>query len=262
MALPKQWDPVQYSLFEDERTRPCRDLVSRIPLQSPRTIVDLGCGPGNSTAVLASRFPQSCLVGMDSSPDMIKKAKDRLPETEFILADLISYTPSDPVDLFVSNAVFHWLPAADRASVMARLICSQPSGGVFAFQVPDNLSEPSHEAMRQTALNGPWATTLKALQVGRDALQSPREIYDYLKPLCSTIDFWHTTYYPVLENHAAIVEWLKSTALQPFLDPLSAEERKGFVDAYLNRLKDAYPVCHDGKVILPYPRFFMVAIKA
>lgn len=262
MPVSEDWNATQYLLFEDERTRPCHDLVSRIPLQSPQHIVDLGCGPGNSTALLAARFPQSRLAGVDSSPGMIEKARSRLPDTEFALADLSSYTPAEPVALFISNAVLHWLPAADRVDVMVRLIRSQRPGGIFAFQVPDNLSEPSHQAMRETALDGPWAAILKSLGVGRDSFQSPRELYDHLKPLCSRVDFWHTTYYHVLEDHAAIVEWLKSSGLRPFLDPLSSEDREGFLDAYLRRLRDAYPVCHDGKVILPFPRFFMVAIKA
>lgn len=262
MAGTKDWNATQYLMFEDERTRPCSDLASRIPLQSPRNIVDLGCGPGNSTAVLASRFPQAHLTGLDSSPDMIEKAKKRLPNTQFTLADLISYTPSEPVDVFFSNATLQWLPSADRINVITRLIDSQRSGGVFALQVPDNLSEPSHEAMRQTVFDGPWETSLKALQRGRDSIQSPQELYDHLKPLCSRIDLWHTTYYHVLDGHDAIVEWLKSTGLRPFIDPLSPKEREGFLHAYRNRLKGAYPACYDGKVILPFPRLFMVAVKA
>lgn len=265
MPEPNDWNPTQYLQFEDERTRPCHDLVSRIPLQSPRHIIDLGCGPGNSTAVLAERFPQARLSGVDSSPDMISKARDRLPETEFSLADLNSYTPpeTEPVDLFISNAVLHWLPSSDRINVMLRLLRAQKPGGVFAFQVPDNLAEPSHAAMRETALNGPWTPTLESLGVGvgRDSFQSPREIYDHLKPVCSRLDFWHTTYYHVLDGHGAIVEWLKGSGLRPFLDPLSEDDRQGFLDAYLRRLQEVYPVCQDGTVILPFPRFFMVAVK-
>lgn len=261
MAATKDWNATQYLRFEEERTRPSQDLAARIPLQSPRHIVDLGCGPGNSTAVLASRFPKAHVTGLDSSPDMIEKAKKRLPGTEFTLADLNSYTPSGPVDVFYSNATFQWLPPADRINVITKLIKSQESGGIFAFQVPDNLSEPSHDLMRQTALDGPWASTFKSFE-GRYYIQSPLEMYDHLKPLCSTVDMWHTTYYHVLDGHEAIVEWVKSTGLRPFIDPLSPDQREGFLEAYLHRIKEAYPLCYDGKVILPFPRFFMVAVKA
>lgn len=258
----KDWNATQYLKFEDERTRPCHDLASRVPFRHPRKIVDLGCGPGNSTAVLASLFPESHLIALDSSADMIEKARTKLPDIQFTVTDLNSFTPSEPVDLYFSNAVLHWLSSADRVNTMTRLIGSQASGGVFAFQVPDNLDEPSHEAMRQTAANGPWAKTLGSLQGGRDTFQTPREVYDVLKPLCSNIDIWHTTYYHVLDNHQAIVEWLKSSGLKPFIDPLSPEERAAFLDAYLNRLKESYPSCNDGKVILRFPRFFMVAVRA
>lgn len=273
MAAPfKDWNAAQYLLFEDERTRPCQDLVSRLPLQSisqsgpwrvPRRIVDLGCGPGNSTAVLASRFPSSHLEGLDSSPAMIERAKETLPDVQFTLADLSSYTPSgEPVDLFFSNATLQWLGSAERMNVIIKLIQSQQSGGVFAFQVPDNLAEPSHEAMRQTASDGPWVPILRSLHAGRESFQSPQQIYDQIQPLCSKVDLWRSTYYHVLENHQAIVEWLKGTGLKPFIDPLSRDDKQGFIQAYLGRLKDAYPVCRDGKAILPFPRFFMVAVKA
>lgn len=216
----------------------------------------------NHIAVLAARWPRSPISGMDSSPDMIKKAKETLPNIEFSLDDLASYQPTEKVDLFFSNAVFQWLPSDQRLKVMARLIQSQPSGGVFAFQVPDNVDEPSHQAMTTTAQEGPWAATLKNHKAERDPFQSVHEIYDHLKPLCSTIDLWHTHYHHILADHAAVVEWVKSTGLKPFLDPLSPDEKEGYLKAYLERLKTVYPPSHDGKVILRYPRLFMVAVRA
>ncbi|KZF26966.1 trans-aconitate methyltransferase [Xylona heveae TC161] len=264
---PKQqkasdWSAVQYLKFEDERTRPVRDLLAQIPLQSPKHIVDLGCGPGNSTAVLAARYPHAHLEGIDSSPDMIKKAREVLPNIPFSIEDLNSYVPNQPVDLFFSNAVFQWLPYADRINVIARLIQTQPSGGVFALQVPDNFLEPSHSAMRDTATKGRWAATLDHFQPALDPFQSVQELYNHLKPLCSTINMWHTHYHHVLENHEAIVEWVKGTGLRPFIDPLSSGERGGFLEAYLERLKQIYPISYDGKVVLRYPRLFVVAVRA
>jgi len=193
---------------------------------------------------------------------MINKAKETLPSVDFSLGDLSSYQPTEKVDLFFSNAVFQWLPYEDRLKIIARLMETQPSGGVFAFQVPDNVEEPSHKSMVLTAKEGPWAATLNQHKAEREPFQSVQEIYDHLKPLCSIIDLWHTHYHHVLKDHAAVVEWVKSTGLKPFLDPLSSEDKEGYLKAYLERLKTVYPASQDGKVILRYPRLFMVAVRA
>ena len=259
-AQPAQdWSAAQYLKFEDERTQPARDLLARVPLQAPKSIVDLGCGPGNSTAVLESRYPEAQLMGIDSSPDMIRKAKATLPHRDFAVKDLDSYSPPDSVDLFYSNAVFQWLKKDERFKIVKRLMEIQPSGGVFALQVPDNLSEPSHVLMRETAENGPWAATLA--KVGRDTFQTVQEIYDQLKPVSSRVDIFHTSYYHNLESHEAIIEWVKGTGLRPYLDLLGPEERNGFLQEYLKRLQAAYPVSVDGQVLLRYPRLFVVAVK-
>jgi len=257
----KDWSAAQYLKFNAERTRPSRDLLSQVPLSSPGRIVDLGCGPGNSTEVLVAHYPHSHISGMDSSPDMIAKAKGTLPEIEFTLDDLSTYRSKEPVDLFFSNAVFQWIPAADRIRIVTDLLQTQPSGGVFAFQVPDNFTEPSHEAMRAVAADGPWASLLDRLKPAREPFQSPQQLYDEIGPFCSSVNIWHTYYQHVLDSHEAIVEWVKGTGLRPFIDPLSKEERDSFLARYLERLKQIYPVSHDGKVLLRYPRLFLVAVR-
>lgn len=253
------WSAAQYLKFMNERTTPARDLLSRVPLQDPKMIVDLGCGPGNSTAVLASRYPNAHLVGMDSSPDMIKKAKATVPDLEFTIEDLRSYSPPQSVDLFFSNAVLHWLGAEERIALIKRLMQTQPSGGAFAFQVPYNLTEPSHILMREVAADGPWASTLR--NTGRDAFQTPQEIYDQLIPLSSEVNIFRTDYHHPLENHRAIVELVQGAGLRPYLDPLSPQEKEAFINEYLKRLEAAYPKSTDGRVLLSYPRLFVVAIK-
>lgn len=265
------WSATQYLKFEEKRTQPARDLLARVPLQNPKTVVDLGCGPGNSTAVLAARYkhhhhddPSSVHVaGVDSSPDMIQKAKATHPEIDFSVQDLKSYVPSQPVDLFFSNAVVHWLGREERMAIIERLMGSQPSGGVFAFQVPDNLTEPSHALMREVAARGPWAETLK--NAGRDAFQTPQEIYDRLKvsseSLCSDVEIFRTEYYHSLESHRDIVEWVKSTGLRPYIGPLSTRDREAFLGEYLKELERAYPRSIDGRVLLRYPRLFVVAVR-
>jgi len=256
------WSATQYLKFGDERIRAVDDLLAQIPLQSPKRIIDLGCGPGNSTEALVKHYPQAHLTGMDSSPNMLEKAKVALPNVEFIQGDLSSYIPNEPADLLFSNAVFHWLRDAERFSVMTRLIQSQPSGGVFAFQVPDNFLEPAHVLMRETAAKGPWASTLKGLNSALDPMASPQRIYNELKPICASVNIWHSHYHHVLEDPEAIVEWVKGTGLRPFINPLSRELRDGYLKAYLERITRAYPRLDDGRVMLRYPRLFVVTVRA
>lgn len=261
------WSANQYLKFEEERTRPVRDLLAQIPASpSPRRVVDLGCGPANSTEALVSQWPDAQILGMDSSPDMIEKARKRLPNVPFELGDLNTWTPThtqEKVDVFFSNAVFQWVPSEQRLPLIRRFLEMQAPGGVFAFQVPDNFLEPSHTMMRETASEPgkAWTATLRDLQPGLARFQSTQEVYDALIPLCESVNIWHTHYYHVLENHEAIVEWVKGTGLRPFIDPLSEEDRKGFVQAYLERIKKAYPISVDGKVILKFPRLFVVAVR-
>lgn len=261
-AGTKDWSAAQYLKFANQRTRPSHDLLSQVPIAAPKRIIDIGCGPGNSTKVLVERFPDAKVSGMDSSPDMIQTAQKELPGSDFVLADLTSYTPEPDADLLFSNAVFQWLDADARIPIMKHLIESLPSGGVFAMQVPDNRMEESHKAMRHVAEEGPWADTLARHKPALDQFQTPLELYNALKPLCSSVDIWHTHYQHVLGSHQDVVEWVKGTGLRPFIDPLDAEHREGFLAAYLQQIKERYPTSEDGTVMLRYPRLFMVAVRA
>lgn len=259
--MAKDWSAAQYLKFNSERTRPSQDLLARVPLESPSRVVDLGCGPGNSTEVLAARFPTARISGMDSSPDMIAKAKTTLPGVEFTQSDLTTYKPTEPVDLFFCNAVLQWIPIASRIKIVTDLIQSQPAGGVFAYQVPNNLSEPSHRAMRDVAAREPWAGLLRSDQPLRSEIETPQQLYDQIGPHCSSIDIWQTSYQHVLGSHNEMVEWLKGTGLRPFIDPLPEPERQGFLDEYIKELKKAYPLSFDGRVVFPFPRLFVVAVR-
>ncbi|KAK4066266.1 uncharacterized protein Triagg1_8098 [Trichoderma aggressivum f. europaeum] len=261
-AGTKDWSAAQYLKFAEQRTRPSRDLIAQVPLASPTRIIDIGCGPGNSTEVLAKQWPNARISGMDSSPDMIETARKALPNLDFTVADLKNYTPEGPVDLLFSNAVFQWISFEDRIPIISRLIESLKPGGVFAFQVPDNHTEQTHAAMRAVAENGPWSETLGRLKPALGPFQTPLELYNGLKPLCSSIDVWHTHYQHPLGGHQEIVEWVKGTGLRPFIDPLDPEQKEGFLAAYLEKLKGLYPSCDDGTVLLRYPRLFFVAVRA
>lgn len=175
------WSAKQYTKFEDERTRPVRDLVAAIPDGNIRLAVDLGCGPGNSTEVLAARFSDAKIIGMDNDEDMIKAARKRLPELQFDLADIETWDSAEPLDVILANAVFQWVPHHDV--LFPHLIDRLTDGGSLAVQMPDNQDEPSHRIMRETAADGPWADKLASAK--RTARNSAEWYYEHLRPLCS-----------------------------------------------------------------------------
>ena len=253
------WNARQYLKFEDERTRPPRDLLAQVPLERPRRAVDLGCGPGNSTELLLERFPQADIVGIDSSPDMLRQARERLPRCTFLEADIASWTPSEGTDLIFANAVFQWVP--DHQQVMRRLLQSLSAGGVLAAQMPDNTAEPALALQRKVAASGPWASDPQIKAAARGELPAPETYYDLLKPVCSHIDIWHSVYNHVMAAPQAIVEWFKGSSLQPFLSALDAAAREKFLAAYTEEIVAAYQPRFDGKVLLRFPRLFIVAVR-
>jgi len=251
------WSPSLYARFEDERTRPARDLVAQVPPIAMRKVVDMGCGPGNSTELLVERWPEAQTVGLDSSPAMLDEARRRLPQAEFVLADAATWIPERGTDLVFANAIYQWVP--DHLDVLPRVLEALGEGGCLAVQMPDNLAEPTHRLMREVATNGPWTEKLK--DAARLPLPAPHVYYDALKPFARHVDIWHSVYNHVLADATAIVEWVKSTGLRPFLDPLTPDERTVFLADYTARIAHAYPPTVDGKVLLRFPRLFIVAMR-
>jgi trans-aconitate 2-methyltransferase len=255
------WDAAQYLKFEEERTRSALDLLAHAPVDDPGSVIDLGCGPGNSTELLLYRFPNAEVTGLDLSPDMIAKARERLPEVAFIQGDITGWTPEMAPDLIFSNATLQWLPRHDV--LFPRLAGLLSPGGVLAIQMPDNLDEPAQALMREVARNGPWAKKLGPSVTersgGRAVIGSFGDYFRLLSPLCRKVDLWRTTYVHPLHGIPGVIEWVKGTALRPFLDPLSENERRRFLDRYQAALSKAYTIESDGTVLLPYPRLFIVA---
>ena len=257
--LANDWSAKQYLKFEDERTRPPRDLLAQVPLDNPTRVVDLGCGPGNSTELLIERFPNAEVIGVDSSPDMLRQARERLPGRTFVESDLSVWVPDAETDLLFANAVFQWVP--DHPNVLARLLRTLRSAGVLAVQMPDNTREPALMLMEKVAASGPWSATIAQANAARNDLPRPEDYYDLLRPLCNRIDIWHTHYNHIIENHMGVVEWFKGSGLRPFLAPLDLKMREVFVAKYTDEIKLAYPVRSDGRIMLKFPRLFILAVR-
>jgi trans-aconitate 2-methyltransferase len=251
-----QWDDGQYLKFVDERTRPAEELLRRVPLVAAERVVDLGCGPGNSTALLRARWPQARLTGVDNSPEMLAAARRALPEVEWVEADAAQYRADGPIDVLFANAVFHWLP--DHARLFPALLEQLRPGGVLAVQMPHNYQEPSHRAMRE--LPGPWRQSVAAVNA-LTPVANADFYYDLLAPLVSQLDIWGTRYEHVMPDAQAIVEWVKGTGLRPYLDALEGADRAAYLDAYRGAINVAYPVRRDGKRLFSFPRLFIVAVR-
>ena len=254
------WNPELYRRYEDERTRPARELLARVDLTEAKRVYDLGCGPGNSTELLVERFPGATVVGTDNSEAMLASARKRLPACQFELSDIAQWQPpaeSDPPDLIYANAALQWVP--DHETLLPRLFASLAPGGVLAIQMPDNRDEPTHRLMREIATLDPWASTIGNAAMVRTKILALNAYYDLLACDAAEVDVWRTAYQHPMDTPAAIVEWVRGTGLRPFVDPLSPAYREGFLAEYERRIALAYLPRSDRRLLLAFPRLFIVA---
>jgi trans-aconitate 2-methyltransferase len=251
-----RWNDKQYLRFEDERTRPAAELLARVPVVTAARVVDLGCGPGNSTALLHARWPEARLTGVDNSPEMLARARHDFPDLTWVAGDVATFRGDGPVDVYFANAVLHWVP--DHAALLPALVAQLRPGGALAAQMPDNANEPSHRLMRE--IDGPWLARTRAVG-GRTQVESAAWYYDVLAGSASHVDIWRTTYEHVLPDAAAIVAWVEGSGLRPYLDALEDDERAPYLAEYTRAIAAAYPERADGKRLYSFPRLFMVAVR-
>ncbi|KQX95974.1 trans-aconitate 2-methyltransferase [Variovorax sp. Root473] len=255
------WNPALYRRYEDERTRPAQELLARVPLAEAARVVDLGCGPGNSTELLAHRFPTAQVTGTDNSEAMLVSARERLPAARFELSDIATWAPreKEAPDLIYANASLQWVP--DHETLIPRLFDALAPGGVLAVQMPDNRQEPTHRLMRAVAAEAPWAEPIGDADKLRTLLLPLGGYYDLLAARAAHVDVWHTIYQHPMANAAAIVEWVRGTGLKPFVDRLPPDLQASYLAEYERCVDEAYPVRTDGKRLLAFPRMFIVAHK-
>ena len=253
------WNPALYGRYEDERTRPARELLARVPLAEAARVFDLGCGPGNSTELLVQRFPGAAVVGTDNSEAMLASARERLPQARFELGDIATWAPEAAPDLIYANAALQWVP--DHEVLIPRLFAVLAPGGVLAIQMPDNRQEPTHRLMREVAAEAPWAQAIGNPDRLRTELLGIDGYYDLLACEAAAVDVWRTAYQHPMASAAAIVEWVSGTGLKPFVDPLPSELKSSYLAEYERRIARAYPARSDARLLLAFPRLFLVAQK-
>ncbi len=250
------WDPNQYLKFADHRLRPALDLLSRVRAEEPGAVFDLGCGAGNVARLLAERWPEARVTGVDSSMAMLEKARAAAPRIAFIHAELAAWRAPEPAGVIYSNAAFHWLDGHE--TLFPRLVEQLAPGGTLAIQMPRNHRAASHTMMAEAAEAGPWKARLAGVESIR-AVHDPDAYYRMLAPHAANLDIWECEYLQVLEGANPVLEWTKGTALRPYLDALDDAARKGFLAAYSERIAAAYPPLPDGRTLFPFRRIFIVA---
>ncbi|WP_392508201.1 methyltransferase domain-containing protein [Naumannella halotolerans] len=250
------WDPAHYLQHADERGRPFHDLLARVGAEDPRTVVDLGCGPGNLTVTLAERWPEAGILGLDSSAEMISRARQLDSSVSWLQADIVGWSPPDPVDVIVSNAALQWVE--DYVDLLPGLLAHLSPGGWFAMQVPYNHDQPLHRILRELCAEPEFAPYLRGIT--RTALVPGREVGDRLLGLGCSVDVWETTYEHLLTGPDPIFGWISATGARPALDALSGQVKERFIAIYKERLRQAYPAGPHG-TWLSFPRSFVVARK-
>lgn len=253
--MAHRWDPERYLAYRDERGRPFGELLARVAAESPRTVVDLGCGPGNLTRLLAERWPDALVTGIDASPEMVRRAKVEHPALRFEARDLRDWLrEAGPVDVLVSNAALQWVPG--HLELLPDLVAHVNPGGWLAFQVPANFTEPSHTVRRELAAEEPYAGHTRDV-----AVPDAHDAATYLSALVGrgcTVDAWETTYLHVLHGDDPVFTWVSGTGARPTLQALPDDLRPAFEQELKRRLREAYPDGGHG-VVMPFRRVFVVA---
>jgi trans-aconitate 2-methyltransferase len=251
------WDPNQYQRFSDERSRPFFDLLGRVPDDDVRTIADLGCGPGNLTSTLVSRWLAASVVGVDNSAEMLAAAAKLSPHPHlrFVPGDIATWQSEQPLDRIISNAALQWVP--DHPALIPRLVSLLTPRGALAVQMPYNFDEPTHTVLEELLTREPWVNILGPRQQ-QYFVQTPAWYADTLHSLGCTVDLWETVYYHILAGPNAVVEWVKGTALRPTLSRLNETQQQEFLTSYGERIGAAYPKRPHG-TLFPFRRLFFVA---
>lgn len=254
-----QWNSDQYVKFLKERTQPAIDLANKTGAVNPKNIIDIGCGPGNSTKVLADKFPDARVIGSDNSQNMLNKAKAEHPELEFMFFDASGDCSviSQRFDLVFSNACLQWIP--DHKTLLKKLMGLLNDNGVLAVQIPINYDEPIHKIITEITSSKKWSGKFPNPRIFYTLTKS--EYFDILSEISSDFTMWETIYCHRMPSHESIIEWYKGTGLRPYLSVLSQDEAAELEKDVLAEVVKAYPKQAKGEIAFYFPRLFFTAVK-
>lgn len=254
-----QWNPEQYLQFKSERTQPAIDLVSRINIAEPQSIIDIGCGPGNSTQILVNRWPNSEVVGLDNSTTMIEKARQDYPKQKWIVDNAENIDSNNKYDLIFSNATLQWIP--HHEILLPKLFNCVNPGGAIAVQIPKFKNMPINVAIETVANYSNWINYTK----GCEELFTFKDLdfyYDMLNKLATRVELWESSYFHILNSQESLIDFIRTTGLKPYLDRLPSDEMKSeFEQDVLTECKKYYKLQPNGKVLFPFNRLFFIGYK-
>ena len=249
------WNPIQYEKFLKDRTQPAVDLANRLLSVSPESILDLGCGPGNSTKVLKDKFPNAKIIGADNSDEMLAKARELYPDIEFINLDANGdlHEVNEKFDVVFSNACIQWLP--NHKELLPKLMTLLTQNGVLAIQIPMQREHPVHIIINELVQTEKWKSKLTPRQYNN---LTTEEYHDVLSEISDDFEIWETTYCHRMPDYESIIEWYKGTGLRPYLEQLSESDRDDFVGDVYRELKQRYKIQKNGDILFRFPRLFFI----
>lgn len=249
------WEPQTYLRYAEIRFRAGLDLIARIPKLEFPTIYDLGCGTGHLTRILGDTFAKSKVVGVDSSSEMLADARREFPDLEWHQADIGQWSPAEPPELIYSNAALQWVPGHEN--LLPALLKKLRLGGVFAMQVPRHFESASHLGLKELVMRSKWREKLEPLLLAD--IPSPEVYWRWLSPHARSLDIWESIYLQVLDGKDPVVDFMRGTALRPFLSVLPEPQATEFVEAFAKAMTEAYPPQPNGQTLFPFRRMFVVA---
>lgn len=254
-----EWNSTQYLKFKNERTQSAIDLAKKIEHKNPKSIIDIGCGPGNSTAVLKENFKNAEILGIDSSEDMINKAKSEYDYLDFMLFDVQDDLKNigRKFDVVFSNACIQWIPK--HRNLIKRLMNLLNAGGVLAVQIPYNYEQPIHKIIFKVSNSEKWKNKFKVRRPM--CILTENEYFDLLSEISNDFSIWQTTYFHRIKSYGDLIEWYRGTGLRPYLELLDDLEKKEFENEILLEVKRCYPQQKNGEIIFRFPRLFFMVKK-